>query len=274
MAKRQGALEDLFGLASRLPWQVDVGLAALSFALLHRLAAVSGVKPKAAQLGQLGSVVIVSGLHTISTILQVVLPLVFLVGALLSFIKRSRGARLYGAAVANPGMAIAQMSWRQFEALIAEAFRRKGFEVKEKGGSQADGGVDLVVTQGAARFLVQCKHWRSQRVGVSVVRELQGVVSADGAAGGYVVTGGTFTSEAREFAGRTKIELLGGRALESWISGVIEAHILAPAVETTSPSCPKCGAEMVRRVANRGKYMGRPFWGCAQYPKCTGIVGS
>jgi restriction system protein len=43
------------------------------------------------------------------------------------------------------------------------------------------------------RFLVQCKHWRKEQVGVTVARELNGVMAAAGAQGGYVVTGGRFT---------------------------------------------------------------------------------
>jgi endonuclease YncB( thermonuclease family) len=37
--------------------------------------------------------------------------------------------------------------------------------------------------------------------------------------------------------------------------------------------CPKCGAEMRRRVAKRGRNKGREFWGCSRYPACKGIVG-
>jgi len=39
-----------------------------------------------------------------------------------------------------------------------------------------------------------------------------------------------------------------------------------------APCCPKCGRTMVLRTANRGSNKGRRFWGCADYPKCKGIV--
>ena len=32
--------------------------------------------------------------------------------------------------------------------------------------------------------------------------------------------------------------------------------------------CPRCGAELVRRVARRGKHAGSEFIGCGNYPKC------
>lgn len=40
----------------------------------------------------------------------------------------------------------------------------------------------------------------------------------------------------------------------------------------TSPSCPKCGADMVKRTAKSGANAGGEFWGCSNYPRCRGIV--
>ncbi len=37
-----------------------------------------------------------------------------------------------------------------------------------------------------------------------------------------------------------------------------------------APTCPRCGGPMVRRVAHRGKRAGEEFWGCADYPRCSG----
>ena len=59
----------------------------------------------------------------------------------------------------------------------------------EEAGQGLDVGVDLGLTKNGERYLVQCKHWRKRQVGVTVVRELNGVVSAQGAHGGFVVTG-------------------------------------------------------------------------------------
>ena len=38
------------------------------------------------------------------------------------------------------------------------------------------------------------------------------------------------------------------------------------------PKCPKCGAEMIRRKATRGKNTGKEFYGCSKFPKCRGII--
>lgn len=36
--------------------------------------------------------------------------------------------------------------------------------------------------------------------------------------------------------------------------------------------CPDCGGPTVKRLAKRGRYRGKSFWGCKRYPHCGGIV--
>lgn len=38
-----------------------------------------------------------------------------------------------------------------------------------------------------------------------------------------------------------------------------------------APVCPICGKTMLKRMQKRGHNQGREFWGCSDYPKCTGI---
>ncbi|MBS0342582.1 MAG: DUF2034 domain-containing protein [Proteobacteria bacterium] len=59
--------------------------------------------------------------------------------------------------------------------------------------------MDLVLTEAGEKTFVQCKQWKSFKVGVSTVRELYGVMAAHGAAGGFVVTSGRFTQEAAAY---------------------------------------------------------------------------
>ena len=42
--------------------------------------------------------------------------------------------------------------------------------------------------------------------------------------------------------------------------------------EYNNVSCPKCGKEMVKRVAKQGKKAGSEFFGCVDFPKCKGTV--
>lgn len=166
------------------------------------------------------------------------------------------------------------MTWQQFEALVAEHFRRQGYSVSERGGAGPDGGIDLELGKDGERFLVQCKQWRANRVGVDVVRELYGLMAARGAADGYVVSAGTFTPEALAFAQGRNIHLLDGAELAAGMRGVAAKLPAAVPQEPAIPqavNCPKCGAPMVRRVARQGKRAGEVFWGCSSYPACHGI---
>jgi len=170
--------------------------------------------------------------------------------------------------------ALNDMSWKQFEALVGEAFRRKGYAVTETGGSGADGGIDLALKKAGETFLVQCKQWRALKVGVTTVRELYGVMAANGASGGFVVTSGVFTDEARAFAVGRNIELLDGKALHALIRGVSVPDQSAPVtplyVTTGVPFCPVCQSRMAKRKAKRGANAGNEFWGCINYPDCRG----
>ena len=116
----------------------------------------------------------------------------------------------------NP-IAIATLSWGDFERLIAVAFRERGFQVTGFGSRGTDGAADLALAKTGERYLVQFKHWRKHEVGVLAVRELQTALDAVGAQGGYVLAAGDFTREAREFVRGTRIELIGGRALIAWL---------------------------------------------------------
>ena len=70
------------------------------------------------------------------------------------------------------------------------------------------------------KLLVQCKHWKAYKVGMSVVRELFGLMGAKGAAGGFVVTSGRCTQEAKDFATGGNIRLVDGEALFALIQSV------------------------------------------------------
>jgi ATP-dependent Clp protease ATP-binding subunit ClpA len=38
------------------------------------------------------------------------------------------------------------------------------------------------------------------------------------------------------------------------------------------PNCPICEAKMIKRMAYRGAYAGKYFYGCQHYPRCTGLI--
>jgi restriction system protein len=169
---------------------------------------------------------------------------------------------------------IKKLGWKDFEYLVSEAFRRKGYDVEENLGVGADGGVDLILRKEGKTTLVQCKQWKSKRVGVSVVRELFGVMNAEKADHGIVVCTGGYTKDAIDFARGNSIELLDGEDLVKIIGQLQPSPNIRmetqPSVSPPTDSCPTCGSPMVLRTAKRGKNIGQNFMGCSRYPKCLG----
>jgi restriction system protein len=170
---------------------------------------------------------------------------------------------------------LAALSWVQFEQVIADAFRRHGYRVRETGGrNQADGGVDVVLQRDGETTIVQAKHWRRDRVGVTLVRELYGVQQAQHAHHALFVVLGDYTEDAKAFAAQTGVTLIEGEQLLSIIQAGLDgaALVLPEPTPLQAPSCPACMSAMVRRTAQRGALAGHDFWGCSRYPGCRGTV--
>ncbi len=104
------------------------------------------------------------------------------------------------------------LHWTQFERLTTALFRAEQYLVKPRGGPRPDGGVDAEISKDGKTWIVQTKHWPNNTFFVEVthVRELLGVVTKKGAAGGVFVTSGIFGEPAREFANGTPLELIDG----------------------------------------------------------------
>lgn len=180
------------------------------------------------------------------------------------------------AAPAGPADWLRGLDWRDFENLVANAYRLQGYQVTlTKDG--ADGGIDIVLTRPDERVLVQCKHWRSYQVGAPVVREMLGLVVAHRATRGVVVTSGRFSQEAEAFAHEQGIQLLDGAATMQLVTSamVAPAESLPPPVALPAaavPLCPVCGSPTAVRRARRGSHAGEHFWGCTRYPSCRGMI--
>jgi len=172
---------------------------------------------------------------------------------------------------------IRAMPWDRFEYMIGEAFRRQGYRVTEHGGGGADGGIDLILHRKGTTTLVQAKRWNQQRVGVPVVREMYGVLMDRKADQFIIVSSGSFTRDAYDFAQGKPITLVDGKELYELIQSVQTPGASAPSPNTCTaddqpPICPACGSGMVQRTARKGRNRGKTFWGCSRYPLCRGIL--
>lgn len=185
---------------------------------------------------------------------------------------------------------IRELSWRDFELLVGEALRRDGYTVEELGGRGPDGGIDLIARRPGEKMIVQCKHWRSWDVGVRIVREVFGVMTAESATSAMIVTTGRFSRAALAFAEGKPLRLLDGDALAAFVASVrspptsggsgteealraVESLAAAPpptGPPNSLPPCPRCGATMVVRTARKGANTGEQFLGCSNFPRCKG----
>lgn len=169
------------------------------------------------------------------------------------------------------------VSWAQFELVIAECYRRQGYEVEVSAGYGADGGIDVKLSKPGELALVQCKQWKTYKVPVQELRAFFGVLTAEGAQRGYFVSTGGYTRDCRLFGEGKPIELLGRVEIERmvaavqspgenlWaIAGWLPAFVQAARIST--PACPKCGQPMTLRHSDQKP----PFWGCPGYPRCHG----
>lgn len=281
--KKTSPFDDLIFIASRLPWWLSLLIAFVAWIFLHPIAISS--PPIITNPNQMGEAIAGQAWRTMAMILQYLIPLAFVLGAIGALVGGAKRKKLINdvAAATKPGKTVEGISWREFEQLVGEVYRRKGFTVVETGGNGADGGIDLVLHMGSDKYLVQCKQWKAVKVGVTVIREFFGVMVAEGAAGGFVVTSGTYTQEAKAFAQGRNIQLVDGILLKHWVAASRIEHNSPQvislnqknSVSTSSfsvPSCPVCRSVMKRRTAKRGANVGNEFWGCSHYPKCRGVV--
>lgn len=281
--RRQSPAEDVIDLTSSFPWWVGLLLATISYFILHHYSDLTfkgSVAPS-----QFGDAVVSQLFRTLAYFGQFVLPALFTIGAMVSWIRRRRRKKLYDsmevssiAETIEKNSSISKdplknMSWSDFEQLIAEFFQRNGFSVSETP-SGPDGGVDLLLEKNGKKFIVQCKHWQKFKVSVQVVREQFGIMHAEGAHGVYIVTSGVFTEDAIQFAQGKNIVLIDGSKLRQIVSKTHRTieNEAETQISISTPFCPFCGSKMTRRTAKQGMNRGKDFWGCSRYPKCKGTL--
>lgn len=153
-------------LLLKLPWWVSASLGLLAFGLLRWGLPVWAGHDNTRQM-------LAKGITPLAP-LPLLLFGMFAVGSLLLARKR---LRLVDEQTSLKNLR--QTSWKDFELLVAEAFRRQGYHVEYSLGRGADGGMDLNLYKDGHKALVQCKQWKVYSVGAPVVREMFGLMAAD-----------------------------------------------------------------------------------------------
>jgi restriction system protein len=222
-------------------------------------------------------------LRPVFNMVGIVFAMAVLGGGIIGWGQRSKRARF---AQENLDLDwVRGLGWREFEEGVADIYRDQGYTVDLLGGSGPDGGIDLRMRRDGLTTVVQCKHWKTYKVGVKPIREFYGVMVSEGADHGVFITSGHFTREAESFAEGKPLGMIDRRGFLDLARqmqnnlrseyGLPEDAKLAvdPIAEdetVASPACPLCAGEMVIRTARRGANAGSQFWGCSRFPGCRG----
>ena len=117
---------------------------------------------------------------------------------------RLPGAKRVGATL----NAVGAMSWREFSAVMEQAFARDGYEV-----TRIEGAADFAAVKGGRTALVACKRWKAANLGIEPLRELEAARRARDAHLGIFVGIGVVSDNARRFAVDNDIRLMQGPEL-------------------------------------------------------------
>ena len=112
------------------------------------------------------------------------------------------------------------MSWEEFSALVADGFRREGYEVTMKKG----GAADLELRKQGYVTLVACRRWKVAQAGIAPVRELQAVREAGEVRSGIYITAGELSPQAAAFAAEKNLSVLRDVALVTFIGRIGKAR--------------------------------------------------
>jgi restriction system protein len=175
---------------------------------------------------------------------------------------------------------VRRLSPREFERVLSESFRLRGYAVEQRESRELAAGVCLVLRKAGQRVLVSCVHRIGAQVGVEAARGLHEVMSLEGATGGLIVTTEQLSSEARAWVADKPIGLIEERALLELVNrgrarkprsanvpSRREPYLGPPLAELLD--CPLCGAPMVFKQDQRLSQAGAAFFGCS-VPHCPG----
>jgi hypothetical protein len=122
--------------------------------------------------------------------------------------------------------ALSGVSWRVFIHMVLDALSRRGFGrlVDEENPA---GDTEYMLERDGEHWLLSCKHGSAFVLGRLTVNELARAMDMKGAKGGFLLTQGRITDDARPIAALQRIELLDGPALWPQLREFLPAEQLA-----------------------------------------------
>jgi restriction system protein len=113
--------------------------------------------------------------------------------------------------------ALRDMTWVQFSAVIAETFRREGYDV----GALEGGVANYELHKNGYKSLLSCKRWKVAQTGIVPLRELFEAMQARAARDCIYIATGDFTETARAFALEKGMRVLNGAELAKLVGRVV-----------------------------------------------------
>jgi restriction system protein len=146
MAKSNSLFDVLLEIVARVPWWICRGLAIVSYFVIHQFSLIEIPTPTSLQ--DMGNTVSGHLIKVFARFGQYLVPAAFGFGTIASWLARRMRAHLYQHVAGQPNKsALEGISWRQFEILVGEWFRKQDYTVNEMANG-ADGGVDLILSRG------------------------------------------------------------------------------------------------------------------------------
>lgn len=102
---------------------------------------------------------------------------------------------------------VRELSWEGYLSLIADIFRREGYEVFMGEGPDGDV-IDMEVVKGAERMVVNCQMRGLTQIDVAPLAEMAEVAKHNGADGAFVISDGDFTPESWSLADEEALVLI------------------------------------------------------------------
>jgi hypothetical protein len=94
---------------------------------------------------------------------------------------------------------VSELSWEGYRSLIADIFRREGYDVFTGEGPDGDV-IDMEVEKGASRMLVNCQLRGLTQIDAAPLAEMAAVAARNSAEGAFIVSDGDFSPEAWSLA--------------------------------------------------------------------------
>jgi len=104
---------------------------------------------------------------------------------------------------------IQELDWRGFELEVSQLFTHLGYKAWVTARSN-DGGVDVRAVKGAEKVVVQCKHWKQQKVGLDKVQAIYAIKTSEQASSAVLVTSGAVERGAKRWARQHQVEIVEG----------------------------------------------------------------